>query len=390
MANVTVYIREDYTRKDGTNSLYAKFYIQRQSVKIPMDIYVKPEEWDKEKQRVRGNSKQSRDQNLIISKQVDAINNVFVRFRLQQKTITKEEFFKEYTNPTIYVDFWDFMEREIKSRRGNISENTFRGQMSTVNKLRELVPNLQPKDITEDVINDMQKGLKKIKNGGNTIHKNMVTLKTYISKAIRKKLMEHNPFDVVKLHRHKAERLWLTEEELLNLIDKYNKEWLKPNLHKVLGYFLFSCFTGFRLSDVNAFCLENVVGEFIVLRPVKTKNVNSNIVTIPLTDPIRMLIKKVAPHRVRGSVFETYSDQKTNEYLKDIADMCGIDKALSFHSARHTFATYFLSKTNDVATLQRLLGHASIADTMIYVHISEEKKVAQMHTAFDGITIRNA
>lgn len=366
------------------------FYAQSKRVRIPLNLYVNESEWDKEKQRVKGITKDAKDTNLIIKTQLDRINEVFVRFRLENRTITKEAFLKEYTNPTLYADFWDFMEKEIKSRRGIIAENTYRAHLSTHKKLAEIMPNLQPRDLNEDAINDLHKGLKKLKNNGNTISKNFVTLKTYVARAIRKKLMEVSPFSVLKFRRHKSERIWLTEDELLNLIDKYNKAWLKPNLHKVLRYFLFSCFTGFRLSDVNAFCMENIVGDFIVLRPVKTQNVNSNLVTVPLTDPVRKLIKEVAPFRVRGSVFETYSDQKTNEYLKDIADLCGIDKPLSFHSARHTFATYFLSKTNDVATLQKLLGHASITETMIYVHISEEKKVTQMHTAFDALTIRNA
>lgn len=389
MANVTISIREEYVNKSGKCAVIATFYAQRKPVRIPLDIYVAPSEWDKEKQRVKGSTKEARDTNLIIKKHLEKITEIFVRFRLENRTITKESFLKEYSNPTLYADFWAFMESEIRSRKGIIAESTYRAHLSTLKKLQEIMPNLQPRDINEDTLTDLQKGLKKKQNNGNTIHKNFVTLKTYVLKAIRKKLMDENPFTVVKFRRHKSERVWLTEEELLHLIDVYNKAWLKPNLHKVLRYFLFSCFTGFRLSDVNAFSMENIIGDFIVLKPVKTKNVNSNIVTIPLTAPVRKLIKEVAPFRVRGSVFETYSDQKTNEYLKDIADLCGIDKPLSFHSARHTFATFFLSKTNDVATLQTLLGHANINETMIYVHISEEKKVAQMHNVFDSVAIRN-
>jgi len=73
--------------------------------------------------------------------------------------------------------------------------------------------------------------------------------------------------------------------------------------------------------------------------------------------------------------------------LKKIADYANINKEISFHSARHTFATFFLEKTDDLATLQRLMGHSSISQTMVYVHLTEKKKVEQMQRCWDGLII---
>ena len=73
--------------------------------------------------------------------------------------------------------------------------------------------------------------------------------------------------------------------------------------------------------------------------------------------------------------FRSFTDQTTNRTLKKIMDQCAIEKPITFHSARHTFATLYLeANRGDVATLQQLMGHSSITQTMEYVHITEETK----------------
>jgi len=85
-----------------------------------------------------------------------------------------------------------------------------------------------------------------------------------------------------------------------------------------------------------------------------------------------------------GRIFDCYTDQVTNRYLKDIAKLLKIRKTITYHVSRHTFATLFLDKTNDLATLQKLMGHHSIAQTMVYAHVSETKKREQIRV-FDQI-----
>ena len=121
-----------------------------------------------------------------------------------------------------------------------------------------------------------------------------------------------------------------------------------------------------------------IVNDTIHLVPKKIKNVNNAVTTIPLCKAAKRLIKDAGKYKVSGRIFETYSDQKTNEYIKDVARYLGINKDLHFHVARHTFATLFLEKTGDLASLQKLLGHASIIQTMVYVHVSETKKREQI------------
>lgn len=198
--------------------------------------------------------------------------------------------------------------------------------------------------------------------------------------------MEENPFRIERIKRTNPNQVWLTESELNRLIEIYRTKELSANMHKVLQYFLFSCFTGLRLSDVKNFRMDQVKGDFIIVNPIKTKLVNNEMVTIPITNPTKQILKEVE-HRTSGNVFECFADQVTNRILKKIAITAGINKDISFHSARHTFATFFLDKTDDLASLQKLLGHSRITQTMVYVHLTESKKVAQMHKCWNNIKI---
>lgn len=388
MGAVTVTPRDDsYTRKDGLTSLYCTLYIGRQRVRIPVGVKVKPTNWDSETERVKGNSKDARDANLIINNVKSRVNDIFVNYRLNNRKLTKEIFIREYGSNCDYADFWEFMEKELKKRKGVISNNTYNAQASTLKKFREIMPGLQFYDITDETIRDLKKLLKsKYENNPNTIAKNLTTLKIYIGIAIRKKLMEENPFRIERIKRVNPNQIWLTDKELSKLVEVYKNEELPANMHKVLQYFLFSCFTGFRLSDVKNFRMEQVKGDFIIVNPIKTKLVNNEMVTIPITVPIKKLLKDVAPSNDKF-VFDCFADQVTNRILKKIASAAGINKDISFHSARHTFATFFLDKTDDLASLQKLLGHSRITQTMVYVHLTEGKKVQQMRRCWNKFKI---
>lgn len=388
MATVTTYLLKDYKKEDGEYPVYCRLYINRQKVNIPVKIHVNENSWDLENQRVKGISKEAKDANLIISKIKSRINDVFVSFRLNNRTLTRDIFLKEFGSVSTYASFWHFMDDQLQKRKGTIATNTYRAHQSTLKKFREILPNLQFYEFTDETIRDIKKLLgKQYSNNPNTIAKNLITLKTYVGFAMRKKLLDTNPFSVEKIKRVKPTQVWLTEGELAKFIEIYRDRTLQDNYHRVLQYFLFACFTGFRLSDVKSFSMDQVKGDFLMINPIKTKRVNNEIVTIPLTQPIKRILRDVAPFRLEGLVFKCFADPVTNRMLKKIAEKAGVNKDITFHSARHTFATFFLEKTDDLATLQKLLGHSDITQTMVYVHLTEGKKVEQMRRCWNDIKL---
>ncbi len=117
-----------------------------------------------------------------------------------------------------------------------------------------------------------------------------------------------------------------------------------------------------------------IINETIVINPKKLQNVNAEVVTIPLCNSAKKLIRDENPTKVSGVIFDCLSEQKTNKYLKDIAELARIKKSISMHVAIHTFATLFYERTKDILSLQKILGHSDIKQTLIYSHISEEDK----------------
>ncbi len=99
-------------------------------------------------------------------------------------------------------------------------------------------------------------------------------------------------------------------------------------------------------------------------------------ITVPLSTALRWIINEIVGRRKIGRIFEKLpADQTMNNHLKEIAKMVGIEKNITHKTARHTFATIFLSNTNDLNSLKNILGHSDIRETLIYAHVLEKNKV---------------
>ena len=175
----------------------------------------------------------------------------------------------------------------------------------------------------------------------------------------------------MKLGLEPVNRGFLTDEEVLQIV---NKELNVPRLELVRDIFIFSCFTGLAYIDVANLTPDNIVmlggKEWIMTKRQKT-SVETNVL---LLDIPKRIISKYSHQTYRdGKLFPILSNQKTNSYLKEIADICGIKKNLTFHLARHTFATLCLSKGVPMESVSKMLGHTNIRTTQIYARITNKK-----------------
>ena len=175
----------------------------------------------------------------------------------------------------------------------------------------------------------------------------------------------------MKLGLEPVNRGFLTDEEVLQIV---NKELNVPRLELVRDIFIFSCFTGLAYIDVANLTPDNIVmlggKEWIMTKRQKT-SVETNVL---LLDIPKRIISKYSHQTYRdGKLFPILSNQKTNSYLKEIADICGIKKNLTFHLARHTFATMSLSKGVPIESVSKMLGHTNIRTTQIYARITNKK-----------------
>jgi integrase len=161
------------------------------------------------------------------------------------------------------------------------------------------------------------------------------------------------------------ERGYLTDEEI-EKIEKFASKSKREVLIKVANWFLFGCYTGLRYADVRNFDKKKIVGDRIILRTEKKKKD----VSIKLHPKLKSVLDKIDPY--------VFTNQKMNEYLKIIAEHCEIEKNLTFHLARHTFAVYFLNHGGSMETLSKLLGHSSLKTTSIYGRITDIRIDSEM------------
>jgi len=193
--------------------------------------------------------------------------------------------------------------------------------------------------------------------------------------------IERDPFINYKCKIVEVERAFLSQDEIETM---FNKVLATDRLNQVKDIFLFSCFTGLAYVDVKKLSRKNigfgVDGErWIFINRTKT-DTRSNIPLLPIASAI---LEKYEDHPQvvnQDKLLPILSNQKMNSYLKEIADVCEINKELTFHIARHTFATTVtLSNGVPIESVSKMLGHKNLKTTQHYAKILDLKVSNDMH-----------
>jgi integrase len=188
--------------------------------------------------------------------------------------------------------------------------------------------------------------------------------------------IEKNPYLKFKRKRPRyTDRKYLSQEELTQI---EQKDFSVPRLQQVKDMFLFSCYTGLAYSDLAELKPENIVEEhgkeFIKTHRIKT----DERALVLLLSKAKTLLKKYESCR-EGFCFPAISNQKMNAYLKEVADLSGVSQNLTFHTARHTFATtVMLSRGVSLEVTQKALGHSDIKTTQIYAKMVDTRIAEEM------------
>ncbi|RKD90824.1 site-specific integrase [Mangrovibacterium diazotrophicum] len=209
----------------------------------------------------------------------------------------------------------------------------------------------------------------------NGVMKHLERFRKMINLAIRMEWLDHNPFAAHKLRFKKVEREFLTELELKSIEEKLFRI---ERLAQVKDIFLFSCYTGLAYIDVMKLGPSHIHPSTDGMNWIFTQREKTlNPVRIPILKQAERLIDKYKddPKAIsKGTLFPMISNQKLNSYLKEIADLCGITKNLTFHVARHTFATTVtLSNGVPIESVSKMLGHSDLRTTQIYAKVVEKK-----------------
>src|ERR1035437_1290023 len=209
----------------------------------------------------------------------------------------------------------------------------------------------------------------------NTNAKYIKNVKKIVNECVAKNWLDKDPFMGYKIKTKHTEREFLNESELKDIEEK---EFVIERLNHVRDIFLFSCYTGLAYIDIFNLTKENIsIGidgeKWIFTHRQKTETASR----IPLLSSALVILDKYAKHPKainENKLLPVPSNQKVNAYLKEIGDCCGIKKELTFHIARHTFATTItLNNGVSLESVSKMLGHKKFQTTQIYAKILDKK-----------------
>lgn len=375
MITVKVYFRK-HKPTSISGFVWVSFYVNREKVNFSTKVGLEEKCWSAKKQQILSTDKGAADKNLIIENVLARINNVLVKYRLRDKRLTRDAFLRAYHRPTDYETFYEFITDYQKTISYRMELSTLNSHQTIINKLQEYNSVLTFDDIDKEWLDGYFCHLKKeLYNNDNTAYKNMSILKKYVRAAYKKGYMDENPFEDWRIKRTTSSCVYLTEDELQKLTAIYKHGELDYQLHKTLEFFLFLCFSSLHVGDAKKLQLEQFSETHFTYFRMKLKNSRPTPILVPISEPLKFILRNIVGSRKKGPVFEKMpADQTMNKQLKDIAVIAEIDKSITHKVGRHTFATIYLRKTKDLASLKEILGHSDLKETLIYAHVLDESK----------------
>ena len=369
--------------------VYARVTVNGKRVNISLKRKVILSEWDSAKSKLKGSNQEAKLFNRFLEQVRSQIYLAYEQLLSENKLITAQAIKARYLGEDEqHRSLLELFEYHNTTMSKNLHKDTMRHYKTTQNYLKSFLSkkiktdNIYLSNLDYSFIVDFEYYLKaheptdhqrKISN--NTAMKHLQRLRKMVTMAYHLEWIDRDPFVRFKSSFEKREREFLSESELLKL-ENFHSPVNRLNIVKDL--FVFSCYTGISYIDLNNLTRDNIVkgidgNDWLITKRQKTK---TN-VKIPLLDKALELVFKYENHpRVvaNNGILPRLSNQRINAYLKEIADLCKIKKNLTFHIARHTFATTVtLSNGVPIETVSKLLGHTKIATTQIYAKVIERK-----------------
>ncbi len=365
-----------YLREPENTDVKAPIYMQitcdRKTTKRAIGYELFAKEWDSEKERAKHNHAVNSKINQLQQKLTD----LQYAWEKEPQNLSVSEIadllFKDKQNSTNLLEYFE-NRMESENARGILSHGTYKHYKSCLKSLKAFInTHYNKKEISLNridlkFIEEFDTYLVKQNLGRNTINSNYhKKLKTTLSGAFKHSLIEKNPYENFKLKQESTIRSYLTEDELVK-IQSYN---FKSNLSldKVRDLFVFSCYTGLRFSDAQDLKPKDVQcsdGNYFIYRKQKKTN---EIVHIPLNQIAVGILDKYDndERKIKHKLLPQISNQKLNAYIKMVGELLGIDKILTHHVARHTYATILINNGVNLSAVQKVLGHQSIRTTQLY------------------------
>lgn len=383
---VVFYLRSNYVNKEGKTSVMLRIYLNNERLSLgSTGIAITASQWDKDKERIKGRTTDALNTNLQLDNIASGLQAIFRKIEMSDDLSLeriKSEFLGKKDEIDTLMQLFEKHNTDISKQVGiSVSKATLQKYNVCKRHFSDFLDkqykrnDLKLTELTYLVIREFDLYLRTVVGqNSNTATKTMKTFKTITLLGQKMGVLLHDPFMNHRFHLEPVNRGFLTDEEILLIA---NKEIGIPRLELVRDIFIFSCFTGLAYIDVSNLTPDHIVTlgdkQWIMTQRQKT-SVETNILLLDIPKAIidKYCDNPAYPKR-ENKLFPILSNQKMNAYLKEIADLCGIKKNLTFHLARHTFATMSLSKGVPMESVSKMLGHTNIKTTQIYARITNKK-----------------
>ncbi len=392
---VTHFHLKEVRTKDGNPSkhpIYLRITLNGQRSELSTQQKIEKDLWDKSAERVKGRSEQTRTINAQLSNLENKVNKLFLRIdsndkRFSMKILLNELHGKTGSKITLVKAYENLISTMEKTVNIDYTAKTIQRYKSSKNSLVDYMTakygdgEISLSDLDHEFIRDFEIFLKTTKKlQHNSYTKDIKNIKRVINYSIENNWIKVDPFKGFTCSYRNNNRDILIQEEIDQI---YSEDLSNTRLKRIRNVFVFQIYTGLSYGDLYALTPDDVhVGidgdKWITIYRQKTAGRSS----IPLLPRAEEIVNNYADDALclrKNKLLPVTSNQKMNEYLKEISNICSINKKITTHTARHTFATT-ITLTNGVPieSVSKMLGHKSLKTTQIYSKVVDLKVAEDM------------
>ncbi len=385
--SILFYAKRAKANVNGLVPIYTRITINGKRIELSSNRFVEISKWSTEAGKMKGNSEEARSINShldmlriqIIDMQMELVHKKIpvTTETLKSKILGVDE--RERMIIPIYQNHNDKIEDLIGNGYAYGTLERFKISLKHLQEFilwKYNVSDISINKIDYAFVTEFEFYLRSIKKcNNNTAVKYVRNFRKIIKICLDNDWLDKNPCSRYEGKMKEVERDFLTEEELNRI---YNKRFSSERLTLVKDIFIFSCYTGLAYVDVKGLKKDHISigidGEKWIFKNRQKTDTKSKIPVLPIAQEI---IQKYVNHPRclnEDAILPILTNQKMNSYLKEIGDICGVPKEITFHMARHTFATT-ITLTNGVPieTVSKMLGHKNIQTTQHYAKVLDRK-----------------
>lgn len=396
-------LEKSKTSKDGKAPITIRLTVDCKRAELSLGQKVLPELWNQDAGIAKGSSQEARIINAAIDKAKTKLRQHYdiltTQYDYVSAMMVKEAYQGKKKESKSLIEVTNFIiERMTKKvvnnhrANGTLSKwNTTKDKIEKFIQYQYKVKDLLLEKITYSFAEDfvdflmLEQGLE-----SNTAFKYLKNVKHVLKTAVERDWLFKSPITGYQCTYINPERDILDDVEIMKL---YQKKLSIARLEEVKNTYLFMCFTGYAYKDVSLLTPNHVTkffdGEDWIVKNREKTWCRENVPLLPIAKEIIEEYKNHPYCSSKNLLLPVNSNQKFNAYLKEIADIFGIEKNLTTHTARHTFATTVtLANGVPLETVSALLGHKSIKTTQIYAKIVAQKISTDMHVLKEKLNLK--